>query len=309
MSGGRRAATGAAYIVASALCFGSMPVFARVAYAAGTDTRTLLLLRFSIASAVMWAALAARPARLPRGKWLAVLAAMGALGYAGQAFFYFTALTLASAGLVALVLYLYPALVALLSRVVLGHRLSRLQILAVAMALAGSILTIGKAGDATPLGITLALLAALTYACYILTGSRLPAEVTPAVSSTVIVTGAAAVYAALGATGGARLPATAAGWGAALAIAVICTVLAIAFFQAGLQRLGAVRASVYSTVEPAFTVVLAAALLGERLTASRVAGGALILAAVVLLARADLWRGGAAEETQPGGAVGPGAIL
>ncbi len=307
MSGGRRAALGAAYIVASALCFGSMPIFARAAYAAGADTRTLLLLRFSIASALMWVLLAVKRARVPRGKWLAVLVAMGGLGYAGQAFFYFTALTLASAGLVALVLYLYPALVALLSRVVLGHRLSRLQISAVAMALAGSVLTIGRAGDAAPLGILFALLAALTYAGYILTGSRLPAEVTPTASSTVIISGAAVVYAALGAPGGARVPATAAGWGAALAIAAICTVLAIAFFQAGLQRLGPVRASVYSTVEPAFTVLLAAVLLGERLTVSRVVGGALILGAVVLLARSDLSRRDAAEETaQPRDAAGPG---
>jgi drug/metabolite transporter (DMT)-like permease len=55
---------------------------------------------------------------------------------------------------------------------------------------------------------------------------------------------------------------------------------------------GPVRASIYSTVEPAFTLVLAAVLLGERVTALRVAGGALIVGAVVLLARADLARGG-----------------
>lgn len=291
----KRTLLGPVYIIASALCFGSMAILARAAYAAGTDTQTLLLLRFSIAAALLWVVLAARRARLPRGKWLAVLIAMGGLGYAAQAFFFFTALTLASAGLVALVLYLYPALVALLSRVLLGQRLSPLHLAAVAMALAGSILTIGRAGDGTPLGIFFALLAALAYACYILTGSRLPRDITPIASSTAIITSAAAVYAALGAVRGLRLPATAAGWGAVLAIAAICTVLAIVFFQAGLARLGAVRASIYSTVEPAFTVALAAALLGERLTVPRIAGGALILGAVVLLARADLRRGGAPD--------------
>ncbi len=294
MGRGRHAALGAAYIIASALCFGSLPIFARAAYATGADTQTLLLLRFSIASALLWAVFAAKRARLPRGRWLAVLAAMGGLGYAGQSFFYFTALTLASAGVVALVLYLYPALVALLSRVVFGQALSRLQLVAVAMALVGSVLTVGRAGDATPLGIVFASLAASTYACYILTGSRLPPEVTPIASATAIITGAAISYAAVCAVRGVRLPGTAAGWGAALAIALVCTVLAITFFQAGLQHLGAVRASIYSTVEPAFTVLLAAALLGERLTVSRIAGGALILAAVVLLARADLRRRGAA---------------
>jgi drug/metabolite transporter (DMT)-like permease len=222
-----------------------------------------------------------------------MLVGMGAVGYAGQAFSYFTALTLASAGLVALLLYLYPALVTLLSRAVFGYPLSALQIAALAIALAGSVLTIGRAGAGTPLGIFFGLLAAFIYAGYILTGSRLPRDVTPTASSTVVVTSAAAVYAAVGAARGMRWPATPSGWGAVAAIAVVCTVLAIALFLAGLERIGPVRASIYSTLEPAFTLVLAALLLGERLTAPRVAGGALILGAVLLLARADLSRGSA----------------
>ena len=284
---GRSTALGVLYIVASALCFGSMPIFGRVAFASGVDTPTLLLLRFSLASALMWLVVAARRARLPRGKGLAMVVAMGAVGYAGQAFCYFTALSLASAGLVALLLYLYPALVALLSRLVLHHALKPLQLVAVAMALGGSLLTVGRVGSGSALGIFFAMLGALVYACYILTGSRLPRDVTPTASAAVVTSSAAAVYAALAAVRGVHLPATAAGWGAVSAIAVVCTVLAIALFLAGLERLGAVRASVYSAVEPAFTLLLAAVVLGEEVTLLRLIGGALILAAVVVLARAD----------------------
>lgn len=278
---------GVVYVVASALCFGSMAIFARVAYAQGVDPSTLLLLRFSIASAVLWAAFLAQRARLPRGKNLAILAAMGGIGYAGQAFSYFTALTLASAGLVALLLYLYPALVALLSRLVLGHPLAPRQVVAVGLALVGSLLTIGRAGDGKPLGILFGVLGAVIYAGYILTGSRLPREVTPIASATVVTSAAALVYLVVAGVRGVHLPSTPLGWAAVVAIAVICTVLAIAFFLAGLERLGAVRASIYSTVEPAFTLLLAAAVLGEQVTLSRLAGGALILATVVMLARGD----------------------
>ncbi len=283
----RGAALGVLYVIASALCFGSMAIFGRLAFASGVDTSTLLLLRFSLAAALMWIVVAARRARLPRGKGLAMLVAMGGVGYAGQAFCYFTALSLASAGLVALLLYLYPALVALLSRFVLGHVLKPLQLAAMAMALVGSLLTVGRAGDGSALGILFAMLGALIYACYILTGSRLPRDVTPTASAAVVTSSAAAVYAALAAVRGVRLPATAAGWGAVGAIAVVCTVLAIAFFLAGLERLGAVRASIYSAVEPAFTLLLAAVVLGEQVTVLRLGGGALILGAVVVLARAD----------------------
>jgi drug/metabolite transporter (DMT)-like permease len=285
-----RAAAGIACIAASALCFGSLPIFARIAYGSGVDTETLLLLRFSFAAVVTWGAFFARGSRFPRGKSLAILGAMGAVGYAGQAFAYFTALTLASAGLAALLLYLYPAFVALLSRAVLGHRLSPVQVGAIAIALLGSVLTNGRAGDGTPLGIFFGVLAASIYAVYILAGSRLPPDVGSTASAAVVTTSAALVYALVGAARGLRLPGSVAGWSAVAAIALVCTVLAIGLFLAGLERLGAVRASVYSTLEPAFTLALAAVFLGEGVTALRLAGGVLILGAVVLLARAEAAR-------------------
>ncbi|MBI5069583.1 MAG: DMT family transporter [Deltaproteobacteria bacterium] len=266
-----------------------MPIFARAAYADGLDTSTLLLLRFALAAALLWTLFLVRGERLPGRRGLLMLAGMGGIGYAGQAFSYFTALTLASAGLVALLLYLYPALVTLLSRL-LGHHLSGAQVLLVGMALLGSVLTIGRAGDGKPLGIFFGLLAALIYSGYILVGSRLPADVTPAASSALVATSAGLVYGAVALFRGVRLPQSAAGWGAVAAIAVVCTVLAIAFFLAGLARIGPVKASIYSTVEPAFTLLLAALLLGETVTALRLVGGALIIGAVILLARLDLRR-------------------
>jgi drug/metabolite transporter (DMT)-like permease len=283
----RGTAVGIACVVASAVCFGTLPIFARAAYASGVDTSTLLLLRFSIAATLMWILLAARGAAVPRGKGLAMLVGMGAVGYAGQAFSYFTAVSLASAGLAALLLYLYPAIVAILSRLVFRHRLSRLQGLAIAMALLGSALTIGRAGDGSPLGVFFGVLAALVYSVYILTGGRLPAGITATASTTVVTSAAAAVYAGVVLLRGPQLPQTAVGWSAVLGIAVICTVLAVALFLAGLERLGPVRASVYSTVEPATTLVLAAAFLGEPVSWVRAAGGALIIAAVVLLTRGE----------------------
>ena len=301
----RRVVSGIVAVAASALCFGAMPVFARRAYQDGVDPRTLLLLRFAAAAAVMWVLVAWRGTRLPRGRALYTLVGMGAIGYAGQAFSYFTALTLASAGLVSLLLYTYPALVALLSWAVLRHPLSRLQLAALAMALLGSLLTIGRAGDGAPLGIALGLLAALIYSVYILVGARLPAGISPTASTAVVTTSAAAVYAAVGAATGVRLPASASGWLAILAVAVVGTVLAIALFLAGLERLGAVRTSVYSTLEPAFTVGLAVLLLGEEVGALRLAGGALILGAVLLLARAELGSGAPAAPSAAPGGTGP----
>ncbi len=277
--------------IASALGFGAMAIFGRFAAASGVDTSTLLLLRFSLAAAVLWAACAVRRERLPAGRDLAVLVGMGALGYAGQAFSYFSALEHASAGLVALLLYLHPFIVALLARVVLGHALRPVQVGAIILAVAGAALTVGSAVDGSPVGVLFGVAAATIYAVYILTGSTLSKDVTALASTTVVVTSAAAVFAGVTAVRGVHLPGTAAGWAAVLAIALVCTVAAVALFLAGLERLGPVRATIYSTVEPVFTVALAAAVLGEPVGWVRAAGGALVVGGILVLARADLLAG------------------
>ena len=103
---GRHDAASVGAIVASSLAFGAMAVFARYAYADGVDTSTLLALRFSIAGVLLAVLMRVQRLPWPTGRMLGAALAMGAIGYAGQAFTFFTALTLIPAGLVALLLYL-----------------------------------------------------------------------------------------------------------------------------------------------------------------------------------------------------------
>jgi drug/metabolite transporter (DMT)-like permease len=75
------------------------------------------------------------------------------------------------------------------------------------------------------------------------------------------------------------------GWLAALGIALICTVLAVLCFFAGLARLGPTRSALLSTAEPVATVLMAAWLLNQPLAPVQMLGGALILLAGILLVR------------------------
>ncbi len=86
---------------------------------------------------------------------------MGGLGYVTQSLVYFTTLGMASAGLVALLLYLYLALVALLAVVVLNELVTKPKLIALGLALIGTVLTIGPSGGGRALGIVLAWAAAL----------------------------------------------------------------------------------------------------------------------------------------------------
>jgi drug/metabolite transporter (DMT)-like permease len=69
---------------------------------------------------------------------------------------------------------------------------------------------------------------------------------------------------------------------------VISTFVAIQTFSAGSRRIGAAQASLISTVEPVWTISLAALLLGERLGPIQLVGGALVIGGVIL---AQLRRG------------------
>jgi drug/metabolite transporter (DMT)-like permease len=275
-------------IIISGISFGTGAIFARLAYEAGTTPITLLFLRFGIASIFMLFIMLARGIPLPRGRILLGLVLMGAVGYVGQAFCYFTALTLTSAGLVALLLYLYPAIVTVLALVIIKEPFSKKKIIALVFALVGSALTIGPAGGGKPLGIILSLCAAFIYSVYILVGSKITKQGTAIQSSTVIITSAAIVYSGIIAFKGPAFPTTLLGWTSVSAVAIISTVLAIITFLAGLGRVGPTNASILSTIEPITTVILAMLVLDEAITPLRIAGGMMILFAVIVLAKNEL---------------------
>src|SRR5574338_481173 len=152
--------TGILFIAISAASFGTLAIFGRFLYADGLDTFTMLFLRFGSAALIMTVILLARREKFPRGKVLLQLIGMGALGYVGQSFSYLTAIKYASAGLVALLLYLYPTFVFVLSVIVLQEKVTWVKIAAIAIALIGTALTVDPAGGQVS-GILLAISAAL----------------------------------------------------------------------------------------------------------------------------------------------------
>lgn len=279
--------SGVLYVVLSAIAFGAMAIFARFARESGADVMTVLFLRFAISAVLMSAMMIATRRRWPARRNVVILAAMGGVGYVGQSFSFFTALDYATAGLVALLLYLYPFIVTVLSAVFLGRRLTVQRVIAVVAALAGTALTIGGAIAGQPLGILLGVTAALIYSVYILVGSRVMAEEAPLAAATVVMIAAAMVFSVLVGSNGPAWPQSAMGWGAVVLIAVVSTVIAMVTFFIGIQRLGAADAATLSTLEPVVTFVLAAILLGEPILINQVIGGAVILGAVIWLTRAS----------------------
>lgn len=272
-----------------------MPVFARQAYAAGVDQIGILLPRFALAALLLAGVAVARRSPRPTLRQLAILAALGGIGYVSQSSLYYAALQHASAGLVALLLYAYPFIVAVLAALLLQERFGLRELLALAVAAVGLMMTVGG-GSGSPLGVALALGAAVIYALYIVGGTRVMRTIDPFVAATVVCTAAATT---LGAVAIGRvlaglpvaLPGSAAAWWPIVALAVVSTVLPITAFFAGLKRLGASMTSVLSTLEPVVSVLLGAWLLYEPVSGTQAVGGAIVLGAAIFLALAPAREG------------------
>lgn len=282
--------TGILLIVISAASFGTLAIFGKFLYADGMDTFTLLFLRFIFATLVLTLILILRREPFPRGRVLAQLIGMGAIGYAGQSFLYLSAIKFASAGLVALLLYLYPMFVLILSVIFLHEKVTWAKAAALTLALTGAALTVNPQGGQL-LGIVYAVMAATVYSIYIIIGARVMKQVSAVQSSLVIFTSAATVYGTLTFFNGAHFPATSSGWWYMAGIVVMATVIPVTTFLAGMERIGPTNASLLSTLEPVVTVLLAAWLFSERLEPITLVGGALILVAVIVLTRGEVEQG------------------
>jgi len=268
-----------------------MAVFGKLAYGDGATVGTLLAVRFVLAAALFWALVlasgAAHEVRDLSGRDILVGLALGGCGYTLQAGCYFAALERIHASLLSLLLYTFPAIVAA-SAVALGReRLDGRRLTALGLAGAGLVLVVAGAGTGglDPLGATLGLGAAVVYSAYILVSEGIAGRIPPSVLAALVCTGAAAPLTVGSALLGELRPGelTPAGWGWLACLASVSTVASISLFFAGLRRVGATTASILATVEPLVTVLLAFLVFGETLSVVQLAGGALVLAAVLVL--------------------------
>ena len=279
---------GIVLVLISAAGFGTLGIFGIFAAEEGLSIPTVLFLRFALATVIFWAFLAIRGRfRVLSGRSLAVALGLGGLGYATMSGLYFLGLEYLTAGLVAIVLYTYPAFVVCLIALAHPDRVTSVVAVALALSITGvALITGADPAGADPRGVVIVLGAALAYALYIVTSQRALRTLSPETLSAFVMPAAAGSFFLLGTgTGTLEMPGGVTAWAVVLAIAVLATVIPILTFFAGISRMGASRASIVSTAEPAITVALGAALLGEPVTAVTIVGGILVVAGVVLIER------------------------
>ncbi len=282
----------------SATSFASGTVMVKLAFGEGAGLGVLVVSRLGLGALLLWGlALVGRVTiKVPPRRWPAVWW-MGALS-AGVGVLLFGATERIPASTTTLLLYVYPALVAAISVAIGRERPSATKIAALAIGLLGVLLVLGTpTGRLDPIGIALALSAALALALYVIAAQRGAAGMSPLVAGALILSTATVTYLPFGLLTGEL---TSGGIGDAWWLVVgvgLATGAAIALFLAGLARLEPIRASIGSTWEPVAAVVLSSIFLAERLSGLQLVGGLLVVAAVATL---PLIRDSGDATTSPG---------
>ena len=275
-------------VIISGIVFGAMPSAVTYCYTQGVTKLLAMLARYLILGLVMLpSALRAKNTfALYRRYWWKTLI-ISATGLA-TALLLYSAYNLLPTGVVTTIHFLYPSFVALLCFLVFREKLSRLNLVCLALSVSGILLMFDAGGEALNIpGLILTLLSSVAWAVYIILLDKLPlGEIT---SEQLLFYGScngALLTLTFGLVSGsfAGLTVTPVGWLALVGTSFLIQFFGSRFFTLGVRQTNAQVSAIASTLEPITSLLIGAAFLHEPLTLRTGLGAALILLAVVLLA-------------------------
>lgn len=218
---------------------------------------------------------------------LGFFAAFGLLGVAAFFVVYMTAINTTTVATAAILLYTAPAFVLVLSALLFGETLTTPKAIAVECAFIGCVL-VGRGYDLSSLrlnlpGVLAGLASGLAYALYTIFGKAALRRYAPLTTLTYAL-GFGTIFLGTVALATAVIPRAhpSSGWLALVYLALVTTLLAQVLYLAGMRYIDAGPASLLATVEPVAAAMLGYIVFGERLEGLQIAGGALVVGAVML---------------------------
>lgn len=297
MSGDRGAAyshrSGLVFLVASAVLWGTVPVATNLIYGlAETNPLSIGFFRLAL-SLVLLVPTALRETdrqrwRLPR-RDLGIILLFG-LATALYQVCFFAAIPRVGVTVASLVtICTAPVIVTVLGAFLLGERLTGKVVLALAAAIAGTVLLVGirppAPGESEQLlaGLLLALGAALSYATVTLCSRALTGRYQALQLVAIGMSSGALVLLPFALLTGLVVRYPPAGWALLLHLGLLPTAMAYLFFFYGLRSTPVTVATIIILLEPLTSTMLAWLLFGERLAPLGIAGAALLLGAMALI--------------------------
>lgn len=283
---------GVVALLVIATAFGANHVSARLAFDDGANVLAAVAVRSTATALVVLALLqwTRSSLRLPPGSGPAALAT-GVL-VAVQSVCLYSAVARLPVALALLTFNTFPILLAVVSWLAGGERPTPRTMVAMPIALVGLAIaldvpaTLAGGTLPSPAGIAFALGGACAFAVALhLTATRLAAVDGRLRTVVTMATVAALAFAVAPLAGGFAWPRSTPGW-VGLALLTVLYGSAITALFTVLPRLGAVNNAAIMNFEPVAALVLAWAVLGQRLGPAQLAGGAIVIGAILLLS----WR-------------------
>jgi drug/metabolite transporter (DMT)-like permease len=249
---------------------------------------TLIFTRFLIGSLVLVAIVRELP---PRAAW-GSLALMGFIGVFIHQMLQAHALTMTSAATTGWLIGITPIWSALLSAAVTRERFGWWKIAALAGGFAGVLLVVTRGdfsarifGLPSTKGDLLILISTINWAIYSVVGHATIRSVGPRRATAGAMLAGTLMLAPLfvARAGWRELPRlSVTGWSALLFLGIGCSAFGYLFWYGALERLEVSRVASLLYAEPLVTFIAAVVLLGERVQATVVAGGVLVLVSVLI---------------------------
>jgi len=287
---------GLALAMAGSVAFSGKAIIVKLAYRYGVDAVTLIMYRMLFAlplfAVLAWWAGRGRPA-LTRRDWI-VVTGLGFSGYYLASFLDFAGLAYITASLERLILYLNPTLVLALGAIVFKRRVRARQAIALAVSYCGVLLVFGHEaslqGTNVALGTALVFASAVSYAIYLVASGeevrRIGALRLTGLATSVACLFCIAQFIVLRPMAAALAVAPQVVWLSVLN-ATLCTFAPVLMVMMAIERVGAAVAAQTGMIGPLSTIAMGIVILGEPFTGWVVAGTALVLSGIWLLAK---WR-------------------
>jgi drug/metabolite transporter (DMT)-like permease len=237
-----------------------------------------------------WEARGANGARWTR-RDLPVLFGLGLFGVAMNQLFFVLGMSRTSVAHAALIIGLTPVLVLMIASAAGLETLSMGRLLGMFTALSGVVLLqtgAGRGSGATLAGDVFIFLGAFTFALFTVGGKRVARNFTSITLNTFAYVAAGLALAPVTLWKAASFPfenVSAAAWASVAYMALIASVFCYLIYYHALTWIPASRVAAFSYVQPLLATVIAIPTLGERPTGALVAGGALVLAGVIMAER------------------------
>jgi len=265
---------------------------------------TLIFTRFAIGALVLFLIVRQLP---PRDAWPS-LALMGFIGVFVHQMLQAFALTMTTATNTGWLIGITPIWSAVLSAIVLRERFGFWKVLGLAGGFAGVLLVVTRGdfsarvfGRPSTLGDLLILISTINWAVYTVVGHKIIRRLGPRRTTSGAMLFGVLMLAPffLAQRGWKQIPnLSATGWGALLFLAIGCSALGYLFWYGALEHIEASRVAALLYAEPLVTFIAAVLLLGEQVSVITIAGGALVLASVILMQYAPGAASAVQEQTE-----------